>query len=103
MKFDKENNGGGNDEQEKGKGTEYILNYTVKYAGREHSWFERNCQYLHKGKKLAIEYMIGFEDQSLEVTVVAKSLEVIQERFDTYNTYSDLNIDSAPPNTSLQT
>ena len=36
-----------------------ILNYTVKYAGREHQWFERNCEQLHKGKKITLEYMLG--------------------------------------------
>ena len=43
-------------------GPEYILNYQLKYGGKEFSWFERNCQYLHKAKKLSIEYMIGQED-----------------------------------------
>ena len=52
--------------------------------------------------------MIGYEDQTVHVSVMAKSIDFIQERYDTYTSSSDLNtfVDvngGNPPNMSLQT
>ena len=61
MKFQKD----ANCEDSKPHVPQSILNYTVKYGGKEKSWFERNCDILHKGKKITVEYLLGQEDQTI--------------------------------------
>ena len=33
-----------------------ILNYTLKYGDTEINWVEKNCNWLHKSKKIKLEY-----------------------------------------------
>ena len=39
-----------------------LLNYTIKYGNKEIVWVEKNCNYLHRSKKIKIEYMLGYSD-----------------------------------------
>lgn len=47
------------------------------------NWVETNCNYLHKSKKIKLEYKLGYSDQKVLVTVVARPLEAKPERRDT--------------------
>lgn len=44
------------------KPKQLILNYTVKYGEKEINWIEKNCNLLHRSKKLKIEYLLGYSD-----------------------------------------
>ena len=52
-----------------------MINYTVKYGHQEHTWVERNCEVLHKAKKLRIDYRLGQVDQTITVTLIAKTMQ----------------------------
>ena len=62
-----------------------MINYTVKYGEQEHTWVEHNVDSLHKGKQLRLEYLLGQVDQTVQVTLVAKSMQEVAQRYDTYN------------------
>lgn len=62
-----------------------LINYTVKYGSKEMTWVEHNCESLHKGKQLKLDYRLGQVDQTVQVTMVAKSMQEVAIRYDTYN------------------
>ena len=45
---------------------------------------ETNCKYLHKSKKIKLEYKLGYSDQKVQITVVARPIEEKPERYGTY-------------------
>ena len=45
---------------------------------------EHNCEALHKGRCLRLNYRLGQADQTVTVTLVAKSMQEMANRYDTY-------------------
>ena len=43
----------------KGSKDKYVINYSVKYGEQEYTWVEHNCDTLHKGKLLSLDYRLG--------------------------------------------
>ena len=43
----------------KGAKDKYVINYSVKYGEQEYTWVEHNCDTLHKGKLLSLDYRLG--------------------------------------------
>ena len=55
------------------KSAQLLMNYTVKYGSQSYTWAEHNCDTLHKGKLLRLDYRLGQVDQ----TVSARSMMMI--------------------------
>ena len=62
-----------------------ILNYTLKYGDTEINWVEKNCNWLHKSKKIKLEYQLGYSDQKVQMTIVARPMDEAPARLDTYD------------------
>ena len=44
------------------KPAQLLMNYTVKYGSQSYTWAEHNCDTLHKGKLLRLDYRLGQVD-----------------------------------------
>ena len=68
----------------KGSKDKYVINYSVKYGEQEYTWVEHNCDSLHKGKMLSLDYRLGQVDQNVQVTLIAKSMQELSMRADSH-------------------
>ena len=41
------------------KGSPIMINYSFKYGSQEYTWVEHNCDPLHKGRMLSLDYRLG--------------------------------------------